>query len=206
MDKTNEKSGSHQVVKTNEKSGSNLVIQHLGSGVVLLTVVGLGIAALLYFFNQLLKPGDFASISLPVVALVAAVAATFNPCGLPALPGFLAFAGSSGGAVAGRRRASMSLMTGLGAVSVVIGVGVIVALAGGGTKGVIAPYFRWVQVTVGLILIAMAGLHLAGQSARLPLVAGITGVGSRIWGQAMGAPSHRKSYLFGAGFVAVGVG
>ncbi len=176
----------------------------IGAGVLLVLVVAGGVLALLYFWNELLRPGDLNAVSLPLVAFVAGIAATFNPCGLPALPGFLAF--GRGNEAGLERRVGLSLAVGLGALTVVAARGIIVAIAGSGTKGVIAPYFRWVQLTVGVFLILMAGMHLTGQSSRLPLLGRVMGLGSRAWEGAMGAPTPRGGYLFGAGFVAVGVG
>lgn len=190
-----------------ELPASQQAMSKVGAGILLLAVVIAGVLALLFFVKQLLGPGDFASLSLPVVAFMAGLAATFNPCGLPALPGFLTFMGGSGQGKTGvRRQAGLSLATSVGAMSLVIILGVIVAFAGAGTKGLIAPYFRWVQLVVGLFLIGLATLHLMGQTSRLPLVGPIMGVGSRMWEGAMGRPTPRSSYLFGAGFVAVGVG
>ncbi|MCH8297038.1 MAG: hypothetical protein IH873_03135 [Chloroflexi bacterium] len=178
-------------------------LQKIGSGLVLLGVVAVGVLTLLYFWNQLLRPGDLNAISLPLVALVAGIAATFNPCGLPALPGFLAFGGENIGL---GRRSGLSLATAFGAMTIIIVLGIIVAIAGTGTKGLIAPYFRWVQLAVGLVLVSVAVLHLGGQTNRLPLVGQVMGMGSRIWEHSMGSPTPKKSYLFGAGFVVVGVG
>ena len=188
-----------------KQSEHGIAVRRVISGGLLLAVVIGGIAALLYFWSQLLRPGDLGSLSLPVVAFTAGVAATFNPCGLPVLPGFLAFMGGGGGAGA-RRRAGMSLAASLGAMSLVIVLGIIVGFAGAGTKGLIAPNFRWVQLAVGLFLIGLATLHLMGQTTRLPLVGPIMDLGSRVWEGAMGRPTPRGSYLFGAGFVLVGVG
>ncbi|MCH8008866.1 MAG: hypothetical protein IIC91_08370 [Chloroflexi bacterium] len=176
-------------------------------GVLLVAVVTGGVMALLFFWNQLLKPDDLGAASLPLVAFVAGVAATFNPCGLPALPGFLTLAGGSDEGIGFRRRSGLSLAVSLGTMSLVIVLGIIVAFVGAGTKGLIAPYFRWVQFAVGLSLIGLAGLHLIGQTERLPLVGRIMTLGSRVWEGSMGArPTARGSYLFGVGFVAVGAG
>lgn len=174
--------------------------------VLLLAFLAAGVAALLFFWNELLKPDEFGAASLPLVAFVAGVAATFNPCGLPALPGFLTFTGAGDKAPGLGRRSGLSLGASLGAMSVVIVFGVIVAFAGAGSKGLIAPYFRWVQLGVGLALIGLAALHLMGQTERLPLVGRIMGVGSHMWDGAVDRPTPRGAYLFGAGFVLVGAG
>ena len=186
-----------------EKTGINA--QGIISAVLLVAVAVGGIATLLFFWNQLLKPGELSSISLPIVALIAGVAATFNPCGLPALPGFLAFLGG-GEATPTRRRLGLSLAVSLGAMTLVIALGIVVAFVGSGTKGLIAPNFRWVQLGIGLFLVGLATLHLTGHTERLPLVGPVMGLGGRVWERAMGSPSARSSYLFGGGFVLVGVG
>ena len=181
-------------------------VQKIGAGVFFLMVVTGGVLVLLYFWNQLLQPGDLNAVSLPVVAMIAGVAATFNPCGMPALPGFLAMGMGDREPPGVWRRGSLSLVTAFGAMTVIVVLGIIVAFAGTGTKGLIAPYFRWVQLTVGLILVSLAVLHFAGQTSRMPLVGRIMGVGSRMWEETMDAPTPRGSYIFGMGFVAVGVG
>ena len=178
--------------------------QSLGAGVILLAVVAGGVLALLYFVNQLLRPGDLSAVALPLVALVAGVGATFNPCGMPALPGFLAFGG--GGEIGVRRRAGLGLTASLGAMSLLIVFGIIVAIVGAETKQFITPGVRWIQLGVGLFLVGVAVLHLANQTSRIPLVGQVMGLGSRVWEGALGNPTPRGSYLFGAGFVLVGVG
>ena len=123
---------------------------------------------MLYFWNQLLRPGELASASLPLVALIAGIAATFNPCGLPALPGFITLLGGNTGDAGVRQRLRLSLGASLGAMSLVLALGIIVAIVGSGTKGLIAPYFRWVQLAVGLFLVGLASLHMTDQTSRLP--------------------------------------
>ena len=182
----------------------NLTLQRIGAGAIFVAVVTGGVLVLLYFWSQLLRPGNLNAFSLPLVAFIAGVAATFNPCGMPALPGFLAFGG--GGEMGVRRRAGLGLGASLGAMSLLIALGIIVAALGAGTKDLIAPHFRWVQLGVGLFLVTVAVLHLTGQTSRLPLVGQTMGLGSRVWEGALGNPTPRGSYLFGAGFVLVGVG
>ena len=182
----------------------SLTLQRMGAGAILVAVVTGGVLVLLYFWSQLLRPGDLVAVSLPLVAFIAGVAATFNPCGMPALPGFLAFGG--GGEIGVRRRAGLGLATSLGAMSLLIVLGRIVAVVGAETKDLIAPNVRWVQLGVGIFLVALAILHLTGQTSRLPLVGPVMGLGSRVWEGALGKPTPRGSYLFGAGFVLVGVG
>jgi cytochrome c biogenesis protein CcdA len=172
---------------------------------ILPAVVAGGIATLLYFWNQLLKPGELSSISLPVVALVAGVAATFNPCGLPALPGFVTILGG-GEQTSSARRLGLSASVSFGAMSLVLALGIVVAIVGSGTKELVAPNFRWVQLGVGVFLVALAALHLTGRTGSLPVLGPVMGLGSRLWEGAVNRPSPRGSYLFGAGFVLVGVG
>ena len=187
-----------------DSTTSSLTLQRMGAGAIFVAVVTGGVLVLLYFWSQLLRPGDLAAFSLPLVAFIAGVAATFNPCGMPALPGFLAFGG--GGEIGVRRRAGLGLATSLGAMSLLIVLGIIVAVVGAETKDLIAPNFRWVQLGVGVFLVALAVLHLTGQTSRLPLVGQVMGLGSRVWEGALGKPTPRGSYFFGAGFVLVGVG
>ena len=189
-----------------QRHGHGFALQRVTSSILLLAVAVGGVLALLFFVKELLKPGELGSLSLPVVAFLAGVAATFNPCGLPALPGFLTFVGGGEKELTAPRRAGLSLATSLGAMSVIIVVGIIVALVGAGAKGLIAPYFRWVQLGVGLFLIGIATLHLMGQTSRLPLLGPVMALGSRMWEGAIGKPTPRSCYLFGGGFVAVGVG
>ena len=187
------------------KQAPSIGTQRAISLVLLPAVAAGGIATLLFFWNQLLKPGELSSISLPVVALVAGVAATFNPCGLPALPGFITFLGGGEQTSAGRRLA-LSTSVSLGAMSLVVALGIVVAIVGGGTKDLVAPNFRWVQLGVGLFLVTLAALHLTGRTETLPVLGPVMGLGSRVWEGAVSRPTPRGSYLFGAGFVLVGVG
>ena len=187
-----------------DSTTSSLTLQRIGAVAIFVAVVTGGVLVLLYFWSQLLRPGDLAAVSLPLVAFIAGVAATFNPCGMPALPGFLAFGG--GGDIGVRRRAGLGLGASLGAMSLLIALGIIVAVVGAETKDLIAPNFRWVQLGVGIFLVALAVLHLTGQTSRLPLVGQVMGLGSRVWEGALGKPTPRGSYFFGAGFVLVGVG
>ena len=187
-------------------SPSGGLIKNVSAGVLLLAVVAGGVLVLLFFVKELLRPGDLNALSLPLVAFVAAIAAVFNPCAIPALPGFFSIGSGTNESPGPWRRGGLSLMVSLGAMTLVIALGIIVAIVGTGIKDLIAPYFRWVQLAVGLFLIGIAGLHLVGQTSRLPLVGAIVDMGSRVWEKALGKPTPLGSYLFGAGFVAVGAG
>lgn len=188
------------------KESHAIGIQRAVSGILLVAIAIGGVLALLYFWNQLLRPGELGSASLPLVALIAGIAATFNPCGLPALPGFITLLGGNTEDAGVRQRLRLSLGASLGAMSLVLVLGIIVAIVGSGTKGLIAPYIRWVQLAVGLFLVGLASLHMTDQTSRLPLVGPVMNLGGRMWNQAMGKPTIRGSYLFGGGFVLVGVG
>lgn len=191
---------------TTEHKSKNLSARELFATVLIVAVVIGGFLALQFFVRQLLRPDQLGALSLPVVAFVAGVAATFNPCGLPALPGLLASMGGDLADKRARHRASMSLAASLGAMSLVLLVGVLVAVVGEGTKDLIKQNFRWVQLAIGLFLVVVAGLHLLDKTQALPFVGPIMGLGSRVWTGAMNKPTARNSYLFGAGYVLVGVG
>ena len=188
---------------TEQERASNT--QTIIAVLLLLAVAAGGIFALQFFWRQILRPGQLSAFSLPLVALIAGVAATFTPCSLPALPGFLTIMGGSGAKAGVPRRASMSLTASLGAMSVVLLVGVIVAIVGEGAKGIIAPNSRWIQLVMGLFLVTISILHLFNKTSKLPFVGPIMSAGNQIWDRAIDEHSTRNHYLFGAGFVLVGV-
>ncbi len=66
-----------------ETSTSGGTLQRVGAGVLLLAVLAGGVLALLYFVKELLRPGDLNALTFPL-ALVARIAAVFNPCASPA--------------------------------------------------------------------------------------------------------------------------
>ncbi len=180
--------------------------QRMISWVLLTAFAGVGITALVLFFRELLAPQEIGALSLPIVAVFAGLAATFNPCGLPALPGFLMFLGGGEDDPGVRRRSVLSLSTSLGAVAVILPIGLVVALVGLGTKELLSPYVRWVQLSVGLFLVVIATAHLLGRTQTLPAVGRIIGVGSQIWERSVGNPTPKGSFTFGAGYVFVGFG
>ncbi len=175
------------------------------SGILLLVVAIGGILVLLFFWNQLLQPNNLGALSLPLLAIVGGAAATFNPCAVPALPAFLALVGGNR-EMSARGRAKLSLAAGIGALATIVILGLFVAFLGTEVKDLVAPHFRWVQLGIGLFLIVLAALHLAGQTMRLPLVSPLMAAGNRIWEKVVGRPTAGGSFLFGAGFVAVGAG
>jgi len=164
---------------------------------LLVLLAGVGVLTLLYFFHALWFGHNLGALSLPLLALVGGTAATFNPCALPALPGFLALGTQD-------RRPGPSVAAAIGAIAVVFVLGAFVAAVGVEVQDLVAPRFRGLQLAAGLLLVLLAGLHLMGQAHRLPLVSPLTALGSRIWEKALARPSWPSSVLLGAGFVAVG--
>ena len=173
-------------------------------GLVSLPIIG--IIALLIFVNSLLRPGQLDTWSLPLVAIAAGLAATFNPCALPTLPGLLTgFAG--GGKLSVRARFQASAGGALGAMSVLALIGLLIALLGRGTGAALAPHVRWVHLGAGSLLVILAGAHVAGRTTNLLLSGRIIAVGARLWEQATTGPlSFRRAGALGAGFVAIGFG
>ena len=174
--------------------------------VLLLEVVGYGVFGLLYFWEDVLPFRGFRDLSLPLVALVAGIASTFNPCALPALPAFVAATSSAGEQVPRRERLRLSAAAGAGAAAVVALLGLLVAAAGSRTGDLVGERFRWVPLAVGILLIVVAALHLAGRTSRFPMVRSATALGSRVWDAVAGSRSTGSSFGWGAGFVAIGAG
>jgi cytochrome c biogenesis protein CcdA len=161
-----------------------------------------GILLLIYFTGRMLMVGRLGSLSLPVMAVVSGVASAFNPCALPALPGFLVFCG--GGQQPIRRRVEIAFAAAGGAVIVVTAILGVVGLLGMEAQMLIAPSFGWVQVTFGLVMIVLALAHLLDVVPRLPLLGRVASVGDRVWAAAVERPNPAGAFLFGAGFLAVG--
>lgn len=173
-------------------------------GLVSLPVIG--IIALLVFVNTLLRPGQLDSWSLPLVAIAAGLAATFDPCALPTLPGLIAgFASGKDLSVRARFRASTAAS--LGAMSILALIGLLIALLGSATGATLSPYTRWVQLAVGTGLALVATAHLAGKMTNLPFSGRIIAAGDRLWEKATSGPlSFRRAAALGAGFVGIGFG
>lgn len=174
--------------------------------VLLLELVGYGVFALMYFWRDVLPFPGFRQLSLPLVAFVAGVASTFNPCALPALPAFVAATGSGGNDVPRSQRLRLSAAAGAGAATVVALFGLLVAAAGSRTGDLVGHRFRWVQLVVGILLVVVAALHLAGRTSRLPFVRSATALGTRVWDGVMGRSSIGSSFGWGAGYIAIGAG
>jgi len=161
-----------------------------------LTLAAAGVLVLLFFSGGLLMAGRLGTVSLPLMAAAGAVASTFNPCALPALPAFL---GRGGGA-----RSDPGPAAALGAITVVLAFGLVVTILGMEVQILVAPRLGWLQIAAGAALIAMALLHLTGHIGRLPLGSALVTAGSRLWELTLRRPTRFGDYLFGAGFVAVG--
>ncbi len=172
---------------------------------LVLGLAGLGLLALFYFWYGLLRPDSLGALSLPLVACIAGAAATFNPCALPALPAFLALV-SSGDPRRRPGRAIKSAAAGAGAIALVVLLGLLVAALGEGLRPLVRAQFRWVQLAAGLALVLLAGLHLLGRTAHLPLMSRVMDSGQRLWEYTLRHPTPGGSFLFGGGFVLVGVG
>jgi cytochrome c biogenesis protein CcdA len=167
-------------------------------------LLGAGIFALLFVWSSIFKPEDLETFPLPLVAVLAGVAATFNPCALPTLPAFLTRLSAKDNSP--RKHLSNSFYAGLGALLVVLVLGLAVATLGEGLKPFVRENFRWVQLAIGLILITLAGLHKLDRTSRFPFRGPIIDIGHQIWEHVLRNPSPGGSLTFGAGFVLVGVG
>ncbi len=171
---------------------------------LLILISALGIGGLLFFWGRLLQPGNFGTLGLPLVAFIAGLAATFNPCALPALPAFLTLV--AGGDSERSSYTRISLGAGLGAMALVLAVGILIAALGEGSKDFIRANFRWVQLGVGLFMVLLAVLHLLNRTSRLPVLNRLTDHGHRIWERIMTKSGPTDGFLFGGGFVLVGAG
>ncbi len=170
--------------------------------VLVAAIATAGVLLLVYFTSRMLMVGRLGSLSLALMAVVGGVASAFNPCALPALPGFLVFCG--GAQQPPRQRAALALAAGGGAFVVVTAVLGVVAVLGMEAQMLVAPSFGWVQVGVGAIMILLAAAHLLGVVPRLPLIGEVTEAGGRLWDAAVQRPNPGGAFLFGAGFLAVG--
>jgi cytochrome c biogenesis protein CcdA len=183
--------------------GSRRLVRAGVPAIAFLALAASGVVVLIFFAGRLLMMHRLDTVSLPLLAVVAAAAATFNPCALPALPAF--FSVGTGGAEGGlSRRARLGLAMSLGAMSVVLVFGVVVAWLGMQAQMLVAVHFGWVQIVAGVILVGLAMVHLLGLTGRLPLMGRITAMGGRLWDRALARPNDVGAFLFGAGFVAVG--
>lgn len=84
--------------------------------------------------------------------------------------------------------------------------GLFLAAFGEGFKPFVFENYRWVQLAIGTTLIALAGLHLLGRTARLPLTGRVMDTGHQLWERVIRDPTRGGSFIYGAGFVLVGVG
>lgn len=176
--------------------------QGIAAVLLLATLTTAGVLLLIYFTGRMLMVGRLGSLGLPLMAVVGGVASAFNPCALPALPGFLIFCGAR--QQSRRHRVAIALAAGGGALVVVTAILGVVALLGMEAQMLVAPSFGWAQVTVGLVMILLAAAHLLDVVPRLPLVAKMTVAGGRLWDAAVARPNPSGAFLFGAGFLAVG--
>lgn len=108
------------------------------------------------------------ALSAPVIygftlGLVGAV----NPCGFPLLPAYLMMSASDAAPVSVARRAGRALGSGL---AVTAGIVVVFALLGAVDTGasLALGWVAWVMVPVGLAMLAVGLLGVAGRAPRLP--------------------------------------
>ncbi len=151
---------------------------------------------LLYFFYGLWFGHRLGTAGL-LLPVIGGIAATFNPCALPALLAFLSYG-------SGERRQRTGLAVALGAMTVVMVLGGFVAVAGVEVQDVVAPRFRWVQLAGGVLLVGLAGLHLAGRAEGLAPVRAVSRLGGRYGRRQWRSQPRLAGFLLGAGFVAVG--
>jgi cytochrome c biogenesis protein CcdA len=183
--------------------GPRRLIRDSLSAVAFVALAASGVVVLILFAGRLLMMHRLDTVSLPFLAVVAAAAATFNPCALPTLPAFFTL-GAGAGAERWPNRARLALAISLGAMSVVVVFGIVVAWLGMEAQMLVAVHFGWVQIGGGLLLVGLALVHLLGLAGRLPLMGRITALGGRLWDRALARPNGVGAFLFGAGFVAVG--
>ncbi|MEV6813758.1 cytochrome c biogenesis protein CcdA [Micromonospora sp. NPDC051296] len=133
------------------------------------------------------------------LALAAGLLAAVNPCGFALLPAYLSFLvldGSDGG---GRSRAvgRALLLTAAMTVGFVAVFGVFGLLAAPAAD-VIARHLPWVSVAIGLVLVALGGVLLAGR--QLPTVGPKLGTGPAV------TRRFGSMALFGASYAVASLG
>lgn len=181
--------------------GRGAVESSLAGVFALLGLIFAGVIVLGLFKLRLATGIRAAPPGLLIVAAAAGTAATFNPCGLPALPVFVGLGVRRYGL---RHRVATSLAVSAGAVSTALVLALIVAVAGLTGGKAIAAQARWLQLVAGIFVIGVAVLHLTGQTGRVPFVGSLMGMGQRLWDIARAIPNPLGDYLFGVGFLAVG--
>lgn len=190
-------------------------LAYLSLGAFLLVIGGVGYLAFLAFVKGVLAAEEFAAYGLVLVTLAAATASFFSPCSFSVLPSYIVFAGSPAGAKSPASRLRAAALSGgvaaLGVVTVVIVLGAVIGVLGTGFGPSLAvvgpdpsPVSRSLRIGIGAFVGTMGLLHLLNLSHRVPLLGRIS-----VWAiRAEGGPEHslRSAYLYGAGYVAVGIG
>ncbi|MBI4218563.1 MAG: hypothetical protein HY682_00360 [Chloroflexi bacterium] len=178
----------------------------------LLLAIGLvGWLAFLAFVTDVLAPRQFASYGLIVVSAFAAVASFFSPCSFTVLPGYVAMMPGGGGPRSLQRAAinggtaALGVLTAIGLLGVAIGLlGTALGPSLSVTSDEPSTVVRGLRIGVGGFLVAMALVHLAGLSHRLPLLGKAATLAIRA------DPGDRRTlpalYAYGAGYVAIGLG
>jgi len=181
---------------------------------LLLALGGLGYLVFLWFVTGVLIPGEFASYGLVFTTVAAAVASFFSPCSFTVLPGYLAFAGAAQQrSPGGRLRVALvnGAMASLGVITATTLLGVLIAALG----TAFAPQLsitgpspnrlsQAIRISVGALILFLGLAHLLGLAHRLPLLGRISAWAMQAEGS--GQPSRRSLYLYGAGYIIVGLG
>lgn len=137
------------------------------------------------------------NIALLTLAFAAGVSVFFSPCGVALLPSYVAFLLSKkegenpSKATRVLEGLKIGLTVSLGIITVFIGLGVLVSLAG----NVLAPYAFWFGTVTGLLLIVLGVFMLAGKGVHIPRLQIKTGNRS----------SLKTYYLFGLGYALGGI-
>lgn len=182
---------------------------------LLLALGGLGYLTFLAFVKGVLATREFAAYGLVLTSVAAGTASFFSPCSFTVLPGYLAFAGSSGEGEEPGRKSQSALKNGLvaafGVVTAVVIIGALIGALGTGIGPGLSitgsdpnPASQALRITIGAFVLSMGLLHLFNLSHKVPLLGRISAWA--IGKQDEGGPSLRSVYLYGAGYVLVGIG
>ena len=132
------------------------------------------------------------------LALVAGALATLNPCAFPLLPAFLSFyVGAREERLTAGNRVLQGLVTGLVVTAGFLVVFVLVGLPVAYGAGRVADALPWAGIVLGVLLVALGALALAGRAPRLPVR----------WGVRTGASRGTlPMLLFGVGYGVASLG
>lgn len=197
---------------TTESRPARALASVVAAAVLLLAVGVMGYLAWLAFVRGVLAPGEFAGYGLVLSTVFAATASFFSPCSFTVLPSYISFAGDGAGQA---RRVAPTLLNGLaaaaGVVAAVASVGVLIGTLGlaiGPELSITGdnpnPVVRGLRIGIGTFVLAMGLTHLLNLSHRIPLLGRIASWAVRAEGSR--PPSRWSRFLYGAGYVVVGIG